>query len=407
MISHRYKQTRIIQSTENDLRVMEALKLLDTIQKGESSTVQFKERVDDAYKIATEMVAFSNSRGGIIIVGVNNKTGTLNGLSFEEIEATNQLLSNAASDNVKSPIIIFTEQVSIKGQTLIIVHINEGSDKPYRDNKGVIWVKNGSDKRKVVSNDELLRMLQSSGNLAADEEPVANTNHNDIEVGFFKDFFQKKTGKAFIELSQSLPQILNNMGLAIDDRLTLAGLLLFGKKPQIFKPVFSVQCIAFVGNEVAGKEYRDSEPPFEGHLSKLYKNTMSFILRNLRKVQVKESFNSLGELEIPKEALEELVVNALIHRDYFIKSTIKVFIFDDRIEIISPGKLPNSLTVDKIKSGTSISRNPILFSNARYLLPYIGIGSGIPRALDSYPNIDLVNDIDKELFTAIIHRNVS
>lgn len=383
---------------------MEAIELLDIISKGESSTVQFKERVNDAYKIAIEMVAFSNSEGGLIIIGVNNKTGALNGLSFEEIETTNELLVNAASDNVKSPITIFTEQVSVNGQTLIVVRIKEGSDKPYRDNKGIVWIKNGSDKRKVVSNDELLRMLQSSGNLAADEEPVTNTTYNDIDTDFFKDFVQKKTGKSFDKLDQSLPKLLNNMGFAKDEQLTLAGLLLFGNKPQTFKPVFSVQCIAFVGNDVAGKKFRDSEPPFEGNLTELYEKTMSFIIRNLHKVQVEESFNILGELEIPKEALEELVVNSLIHRDYFIKSAIKVFIFDNRIEIISPGKLPNSLTVEKIKSGTSIARNPILFSNARYLLPYIGIGSGIPRALDSYPKIDFMNDADKELFTAIIHR---
>ena len=383
---------------------METIELLDIISKGESSAVQFKERVNDAYKIAIEMVAFSNSEGGLIIIGVNNKTGALNGLSFEEIETTNELLVNAASDNVKSPITIFTEQVSVNGQTLIVVRIKEGSDKPYRDNKGIVWIKNGSDKRKVVSNDELLRMLQSSGNLAADEEPVTNTTYNDIDTDFFKDFVQNKTGKSFDKLDQSLPKLLNNMGFAKDEQLTLAGLLLFGNKPQTFKPVFSVQCIAFVGNDVAGKKFRDSEPPFEGNLTELYEKTMSFIIRNLHKVQVEESFNLLGELEIPKEALEELVVNSLIHRDYFIKSAIKVFIFDNRIEIISPGKLPNSLTVEKIKSGTSIARNPILFSNARYLLPYIGIGSGIPRALDSYPKIDFVNDADKELFTAIIHR---
>ena len=383
---------------------METIELLDIISKGESSAVQFKERVNDAYKIAIEMVAFSNSKGGLIIIGVNNKTGALNGLSFEEIETTNELLVNAASDNVKSPITIFTEQVSVNGQTLIVVRIKEGSDKPYRDNKGIVWIKNGSDKRKVVSNDELLRMLQSSGNLAADEEPVTNTTYNDIDTDFFKDFVQNKTGKSFDKLDQSLPKLLNNMGFAKDEQLTLAGLLLFGNKPQTFKPVFSVQCIAFVGNDVAGKKFRDSEPPFEGNLTELYEKTMSFIIRNLHKVQVEESFNILGELEIPKEALEELVVNSLIHRDYFIKSAIKVFIFDNRIEIISPGKLPNSLTVEKIKSGISIARNPILFSNARYLLPYIGIGSGIPRALDSYPKIDFMNDADKELFTAIIHR---
>ncbi len=383
---------------------METIDLLDIIAKGESSTVQFKERVNDAYSIATEMVAFSNSQGGVIIVGVNDKTGALNGLSFDEIQATNQLLVNAASDNVKSPITIFTEQRVVNEQTLIIVHIKEGSDKPYRDNKGVVWVKNGSDKRKVVSNDELLRMLQSSGNIAADEEPIESSTYNDIDIDFFKDFVQKKTGKSFDALDQSLPQILSNMSFAKNEKLTLAGLLLFGKRPQAFKPVFSVQCMAYVGNDIAGNKFRDSEPPFEGHLTKLYEQTMSFILRNLHRVQVRESFNISGELEIPREALEELVVNALIHRDYFIKSAIKIFIFENRIEIISPGKLPNTLTVENIKSGISIARNPILFSNARYLLPYIGIGSGIPRALASYPKIDFVNDADKELFIATIHR---
>ena len=383
---------------------MEAIELLDIIAKGENSTVQFKERVNDAYSAATEMVAFSNSQGGLIIVGVNDKTGALNGLSFDEIQTTNQLLVNAASNNVKSPITIFTEQVSINEQTLIVVRIKEGPNKPYRDNKGIIWAKNGSDKRKVESNDELLRMLQSSGNLAADEELVASSTYNDIDIDFFKDFVQKKTGKSFDTLDQSLPQILNNMGFAKNEKLSLVGLLLFGKRPQAFKPVFSVQCIAYVGNDIAGNKFRDSEPPFEGNLTKVYEQTMSFILRNLHRVQVAESFNILGELEIPKEVLEELVVNALIHRDYFIKSAIKVFIFDNRIEIISPGKLPNTLTIENIKAGTSIARNPILFSNARYLLPYIGIGSGIPRALASYPKIDFVSDADRELFIAIIHR---
>lgn len=383
---------------------MEPIELLDIIAKGENSTIQFKERVNDAYSIATEMVSFSNSEGGLIIIGVNDKTGSLNGLSFDEIQNTNSLLVNAASDNVKGPITIITEQVVVNDQTLIVTKIKEGSDKPYRDNKGIVWVKNGSDKRKVVSNDELLRMLQSSGNIAADEEQVANTTLNDIDINSFKIFVKNKTGKSLDELGQSLPQILGNMGFAKDNKLTLAGLLLFGKKPQAFKPIFSVQCIAFVGNDVAGKEYRDSEPPFEGSLPILFEKTMNFILRNLRRVQVDESFNSLGELEIPREALEELVVNSLIHRDYFIKSAIRVFLFDNRIEIISPGKLPNRLTVEQIKLGTSIVRNAILFSNARYLLPYIGVGSGIPRALNVYSKIDFVNDTDKELFIAVIHR---
>jgi ATP-dependent DNA helicase RecG len=386
---------------------MEPIELLDIIAKGESSTVQFKEMLPHLDSLAQEMVAFSNTEGGIIIVGVNDKTGELKGLSFDEIRTTNQHLVEVATQKVFPPINIKTETVTANGQQIIVVYINVGKSKPYKDRNGIVFVKNGSDKRKVVSNDELLRMLQSSGNIAADEEPVENATSNDLNVDFFKTFVEKKTGKKFDALNQSIPQVLNNMSLAKDEKLTLAGLLLFGKKPQSFKPIFSVQCISFVGNDVAGKEFRDNEPPFDGNMTELYEKTISFISRNLHKKQVEKSFNSVGELEIPMEVFEELVVNALIHRDYFIQSSIKVFIFDNRIEIISPGKLPNTLTVEKIKSGTSIVRNAILFSNARYLLPYTGVGRGIPAALNAYPRIDFLNEADKELFLSIIHRPVS
>ncbi|MDR0844056.1 MAG: ATP-binding protein, partial [Tannerella sp.] len=86
-----------------------------TIAQGETTIVQFKIRMDDAYKIGTEMVAFSNTRGGIIIIGVDDKTGTISGLSFEEIQQTNTLLANAASENVKPAIVILTETVSVDG----------------------------------------------------------------------------------------------------------------------------------------------------------------------------------------------------------------------------------------------------------------------------------------------------
>ena len=268
----------------------------------------------------------------------------------------------------------------------------------------MIWVKNGSDKRKVNSNEALLRLLQSSGNIIADEEVLFNTSINNIDETIFKEFILKKTGQRIEELNLTIPQLLNNMSFAVDEHLTLAGLLFFANLPQSIKPLFTVHCISFLGNDKTALEFRDSEPPFEGNLKTLYHKTMNFIIRNLKKIQKEISINSLGVMEIPRETIEEFVVNALIHRDYFIKTTIKVFIFDDRIEIISPGILPNSLTIDKIKSGTSVIRNPILYTNARYLLPFLGIGSGIPRAIATYPKIDLYNREDQEQFVVVLHR---
>ena len=104
---------------------------------------------------------------------------------------------------------------------------------------------------------------------------------------------------------------------------------------------------------------------------------------------------------------EELLVNALVHRDYLVSAPIRLFIFDNRINIISPGHLPNHLTVAKMRTGNSIIRNPILASYiAKGLLPYKGLGSGIKRALEDWPEIDFTDDRDGCLFTATVHRKV-
>lgn len=115
--------------------------------------------------------------------------------------------------------------------------------------------------------------------------------------------------------------------------------------------------------------------------------------------------NAPGLPEIPEAVFEELLVNALVHRDYLVSAPIRLFVFDNRIEIISPGHLPNNLTVEKIRAGNSNIRNPILVSYvAKGLLPYHGLGSGIKRALERWPTIDFSDDHDGCLFTATVHR---
>ncbi len=128
-------------------------------------------------------------------------------------------------------------------------------------------------------------------------------------------------------------------------------------------------------------------------------------MRNLHKVQAGRGVNAPGLPEIPEEVFEELLVNALIHRDYLVSATIRLFIFDNRIEIISPGHLPDNLTVEKIRTGMSNIRNPILISFvAKGLLPYHGLGSGIKRALKKWPDIDFTYDREGCLFTATVRR---
>ncbi|MCY4254450.1 MAG: ATP-binding protein [Flavobacteriaceae bacterium] len=144
---------------------MDTFDLLDSIQMGESSKVQFKTRVLNANSIGAEMVAFSNTKGGVLIVGVDDKTGNIKGLSFKELQDTNELLANAASNNVKAPINIYTETIRVENQNVLVAHVSEGTSKPHMDNNGIIWVKNGSDKRKVDTKEEIVRILQGDGNI--------------------------------------------------------------------------------------------------------------------------------------------------------------------------------------------------------------------------------------------------
>ncbi|MDX2303656.1 MAG: putative DNA binding domain-containing protein [Microscillaceae bacterium] len=380
---------------------MEASELLNLISGGETSTLQLKENVTNVVSIAQEMVAFSNSKGGKILIGVNDKTGEITGLSFQDIQRINNLLTTAANEHVKSAIIIETETVDVQGKKVIVTHISEGIDKPYMDKDGLIFIKNGSDKRKVTSKEELSRLLQSSGNLYVEEILIANSSYEDVHVYRFEEFYTQKYKLPFEK--ENLGDLIENLNLGKEGKLNLAGALLFTRHSQRNIPAFFITAIWFRGNDLWETNYLSSNN-FVGTLSEQYEKAYAFVTNAMTKLQAGQSFNSLGKSEIPEIVIQELLTNALIHRDYFIKDTIKVFIFQNRVEIKSPGKLPNNLTEEQIKRGIRKKRNPILDSFAPDLLNYRGAGSGILRALQAYPHIDFINDREAEQFTVIIHR---
>jgi ATP-dependent DNA helicase RecG len=223
--------------------------------------------------------------------------------------------------------------------------------------------------------------------------------------GFFEKLYGEPLDQALDRDGLSLGRLLNNLGLARDGTLNLAGLMIFGRNPQRHRPVFLVKAVSFVGNDSAGNKYRDSED-IDGCLRDLHKGTMSFLMRNLRRLQGEKGINTEGDLEVPQAALEELVVNMLLHRDYFVSAPWRVMMFDNRIELISPGALPNNLTVENIRSGVSVIRNPLLasFATKGDELPYRGIGTGIRRALAAVPDLEFESDHERNLFTARIPR---
>lgn len=142
-------------------------------------------------------------------------------------------------------------------------------------------------------------------------------------------------------------------------------------------------------------------------MPQLYDKSMAFLKANLHNVQEKgASFNTLGKLEIAEEVLEEVLQNALVHRDLLRPAPIRIFVFDNRVEIISPGALAGGLTEDDIRSGKTYQRNPYMAIFATNALYYRGIGSGIVRILAEYPDIQLDNDDNAKEFKVTIWRTI-
>ena len=410
-----------------DMTLEEILRLRDT---AEHTGVQFKERVtkENKSEVAAEMVAMSNTRGGMVVVGIDDKTGRLNPLSYKETQEVTALLGNLATDNVIPSILVDIENVPADGGVLVVATIKQGLNKPYHDNNGVVWVKQGADKRKVFDNAELIAMLADNGQMHPDALPVRGTTIKDLNMAVVKEYLAKRFAPVLslqnlsveelhkmsaeevakaIGAEQTVENILKNVGLILSDgTLTVAAVVLMGEYPQRWLPVFTARCISYIGNSIGGSEFRDkSGSDADGNAVHLYKYIMTFLMRNLRRRQVEADFNSPGELEVSTTTLSEVVVNCILHRSYAASAPLRIFIFDNRIEIHSPGLLPQGITVEDATHGVSSPRNELLFSNGIHLLPYTGAGSGLTRAKFYTPDIKFENDERLKEFVVTIWRD--
>jgi predicted HTH transcriptional regulator len=243
-----------------------------------------------------------------------------------------------------------------------------------------VWVKSGADKRRAPI-EEVLRLAQTSGLFYADEletEALVEDFDSEFFLKHYKEYYQEE----FDQLDIPLEQLLTNIRLLKNGRLTLAGLLLFGKKPQLLRPQFGIKGTFFDGIDISWHNFKDKED-IGGKLVEQFQQGRYFIKRNLRRKQKHKDFNAPGVLEIPENAFAEIVANAIVHRNYYINAQIQIYIFDNRVEIVSPGNLPNTITEENIKFGVHIERNPTILSFLEKSpdFSYSGRGSGIPSVL--------------------------
>ena len=237
---------------------METLEILQILSQGEDTRNQFKKNINNADSLAQELIAFSNSLGGKIFLGVDDD-GSVLGLASEDIKRINQLLSNTASQNIKPAINPISEIATIDGKRILIIEVAKGINKPYQDKNGVFWVKNAADKRKATSREEIQRLFQLSGMLHADVTPVPGMTIAEIDMPYFRHFFDKRYGET-LDNQQiiSLEQTINNLNLGKNGELNISGVLLFSQEASNSLPSFIVKAGAFQGNSIVTDSYIDS-----------------------------------------------------------------------------------------------------------------------------------------------------
>lgn len=360
---------------------MDKLQLYEIIAGGEDGLTEFKRDVSQRSDFAGEMIAFANTEGGQILVGVDDD-GTIVGVSNPG--RVQESILNIARQNCNPPLMPVIDRVETDQGLVLVVMVPRRMGSPHENNSGQCYLRVGSTKR-LCTPQERARMLQTSGLYHYDESPVSRTDPRDIDLEAFGEYFLKVYEQPLQEADIPLQRMLENMRFVVHDldgypRLSVVGLLLFGKRPHDFLPYARISAVRWAGVE-AGEEIIDRQE-LQGRLSQQIEHAESFTLRNTRLSTSIERAQQSNVYQYPRPALREAIVNAVAHRDYSLDGAqILLYIFDDRIEIRSPGTLPNGVTLDNIRTHYSKPRNEAI-SRVLFNLSYVNtLGSGIPRMI--------------------------
>ncbi len=356
---------------------MNTIELIELINKGESHHLEFKLEDENNGDFAKTIVAFANTDGGKILVGVDD-TGNIRGVT--DIDKIMLRVDDIAINHCEPPITVLQESIVKDDHKVVIVHIEKGSQRPYKTKSGQYYVRS-SNRCRQASREELLRIFQSTESLYYDELPVNRAKISDIDYFAFKSFLRDYL-ELNLEDEEELKNYLVNFHLLtrVSNTPTITGILFFGKEPQKFLTEGRIVCASIGGTDIG--EAVLSTNNLTGTIPKMLSDVESFFKNNLRKEHNIRDFAPESNYEIPLTALREAVVNAIAHRDYTISSPIRILIFTDRVEVHSPGTLPNTVTIESMKVGGShVLRNPTIYNILVKMRMVTDLGSGVRRII--------------------------
>ncbi len=359
---------------------MNKIALLELLVDGENSRTEFKRDDCRPEDVAKEFAALLNLAGGYVLFGVEDD-GKVSGLTRPVGEAEEWVMNIARNNLQPSTIPVWTSLRMDDGKVVAVVELSSMSpEKPYKAKSGKEWVtfvRAGTTVRKA-SREEEGRLYQAAGLVRYEIKSVPDMGLENLDLDRLESYFRHVLRRSTPKRSdlEGWKRLLFNSDILVGERkagcASVAGLLLFGDRPNRRLPQAGVTAWAFSGLDKAldtldEERVRGPIVPLVATKRKVLEGgvidrTLDFVRRNMGSAAWLDGGRRVRKPTYPIPAVREAVVNALVHRDYTREGTdIEVSLYADRLEVISPGRLPNGVTVDKMREGVvRVARNELL-----------------------------------------------
>lgn len=372
--------------------------LRERVARWEDSRTDFKEVLPGNSELAKDLVCFANSDGGQLIIGVADD-GSVVGV--QDTEAMLLRIDDVAFQRCSPPVTVVPETVSVDGKSVLVINIAKGSQRPYADGAGRYYIRSGPRCRQA-SREELLRLFQASTDLYYDEQPLRRYDIGELDFEAVDRYLVDTEREAMLD---DVQRVLRAWRLLDNSTPTLAGVVLFGRQPQQVLQSAGVVVGRLSGTDI-GDDFLDRKD-ITGDLRTVISSVERFLRLHLPIRHQVRDFEPERQEDIPWSALREAVINALVHRDYTIPGPMRLFVFDDRIEVRSPGRPPNTVDAEAMRAGAHVPRNPHIYSRIADLGLVTRAGSGVPRMekqLRESSGTELGIDISDAMTTLILPR---
>jgi ATP-dependent DNA helicase RecG len=353
---------------------------LDMLEKGPGPLLEFLPE-PDAQALAEALVAFANTDGGTIVVGWSPKGEPTEALLEEDLEAA----LTAAQEACRPPIRAEWRPFEVQGRRGVAIVVAR-SPELHSLADGRVLVRAGAENR-PLGGQEIRQLAATKGTGDFEAETVPGATREDLSDEVIAEYLEKRSERQRRPVTGPVEAHLREIG-ALDEAgdPTVAGLLLFGKQPSVYLPQAGLVFVRFVGTEPRGRDglagYGRREE-VNGPLPRLIEQVWKVLWEEMRVEAVVKGLEREERTEYPPFAVREALVNAVAHRDYRLRGRrIEIRMFDDRLEVTSPGGLPGYITLDNIVE-EHFSRNPRIVSGL-FQWGYIEeLGLGIDRMIEA------------------------